>query len=342
MTVNSALAAVVENQVLSCWGQLLRRRPDQLNAIHEADAELVPLPGGSQVLAVTSDTVAEEIALGLYEDPETMGWVAVAASLSDLAAVGADPLGLTLSVTLPGEAEDFQRRLARGIAGACDAAGTHVLGGDTNIGAHCSVTGTAVGLLPAGEALTRIGCRPGDWLFSSGPLGAGAALAAGKLLGGTWPEEAYRPTPRLCEGRALRGVASAVMDTSDGLVATLDQLARLNDVALCVDGPLERLLSLRVEAARRAMSLPAFPFLAGHHGEFELVFTVSAQRVDQLERRAATLGWTPLRLGVVEPGLGVQMCGADIDGARVRNLLERCDGDLRRYVAALCELSPRD
>ena len=130
---------VAENRRLTRWAELLPRAPGQVGDVHETDAELVPL-GDGRLLALTVDTVAEEIALGLYREPETAGRIAVTAALSDLAAVGADPIGLLLSVTLPArDAESVQESVARGVAEAARDAGTWVLGGDTNEGATLCV-----------------------------------------------------------------------------------------------------------------------------------------------------------------------------------------------------------
>ena len=184
----------------------------------------------------------------------------------------------------------------------------------------------------------RVGARPGDDLWVTGPLGAGSALAAHVLLGApaaVFGPDDFRPQPRLREGIALRGLTSAGMDTSDGLVATLDQIARLNDVRLVVDGPLKRLLGPRVQRLRQQLDLPALAFLAGHHGEFELVFTAPTQSATDVERVAETFGGRFLKLGRVECGSGLVLGGVEIDAAALRNLLQDVDGDPRAYVTEL-------
>jgi thiamine-monophosphate kinase len=256
---------IAENRLLARWGALLGRAPGQLGRFNEADAELVPL-GDGRLLALTVDTVDEEVRAGLYRDPRTVGRIAAVAALSDLAAVGADPLGLLLSVGLPCEdRERVQEGVARGVREVCDATGTFVLGGDTNESEALTVAGFAAGLVPSGSALTRVGTRPGDVVAVSGPVGAGSALAATRLLGGAstlagFGEGDFHPLPRLREGRLLRGVASACMDTSDGLVATLDQLARLNGVAIRVTRAEEELLEPGATSVRAHLGLPAFAF----------------------------------------------------------------------------------
>jgi thiamine-monophosphate kinase len=284
------------------------------------------------------DSVVEEIHAGLY-GPFLAGRMAVIAALSDLAAVGAEAIGVLLSVTLPKEGTEVaQEEVARGAREACEAAETFVLGGDTNEGPDLAVSCAAVGTVPDAGARTRVGAQPGDDLWVTGRLGAGSALAAHVLLGvpaSVYGPDDFRPQPRLREGVALRDLTSAGMDTSDGLVATLDQIARLNDVRLVVDGPLERLLGLRVEGLRRQLDLPALALLAGHHGEFELVFTAPAQNAAGVERIADNLGGSFLKLGRVEVGSGLMMGGTEVDGAALRNMLHDVDGDPHAYVAEL-------
>jgi thiamine-monophosphate kinase len=345
MPVNRTLGAVGENAFLALWGERLRRHPDQVNGLHEADAELVPLPGTGRLLAVTTDTVAEEIALGFYRDPETIGWVAAAASLSDLAAVAAEPVGLVTAVTLPRAApRAFAEGLAKGLDDAARAAGTFILGGDTNLGDAASVTTTAVGTVAEGERLTRVGCAAGEVVYASGRLGGGA-LAVMRALGISTAGD-FRPYPRLREARLLAGWATACMDTSDGLVATLDQLSRLNGVGFDVTAPLADVLAPDVLAACRAAGLDPLLALAQPHGEFELVFTVPAVRAEAFEKHAREHGFEPVRLGVATASaaevaaLRFSSDGAPrvLDGARIRNLQDEVGSDPARYAVALAAL----
>jgi len=357
MPMSRALDAVGENRLLAQWTAHQRRHPEQLNALHEADAELVPLPGSDRLLAVTTDTVSEEIALGFYRDPETIGWVAAAASLSDLAAVAAEPVGLVVAVSIPRDAtRAFVEGLAAGLDAAARAAGTYVLGGDTNIGAAVSVTTTAIGTVATGERLTRMGCGAGEVVYASGRLGAGAlpvlramGLSAGE---GQGPAAAaggasvpFRPPLRLREARLLPGWATACMDTSDGLVATLDQLARLNGVGFDVTAPLAEVLEPAVREALECAGLDPLLALGQPHGEFELVFTVPAALAAAFEAHARRGGFEPVRLGVttdagpaaLAPALRFSGDGAPrtLDGARIRNVVDEEAGDLRRCAAAL-------
>ncbi len=231
--------------------------------------------------------------------------------------------------------------MARGVAEAAGEAGTWVLGGDTNEGPALSIGCSAAGLVPEASVLTRMGARPGEGVFVTGPLGLGAARAAAAFLGepSLLSEEEFRPPCRIPHGRALRDVASAAMDTSDGLIATLDQLARLNGIAIRLTRPAAELLHPRAAAAGLRAGLSPLALLGVLHGEFELVFTVPESRRAALAAAAARLDWVPLEIGITEPGRGIFAGDRPIDGARVRNLLSECRGNPDAYAAALAELA---
>jgi len=337
------LLAVGENLRLEAW-RALARHPAQLNALHEADAELVRLDG-TRALAATVDTLEEELACGLYRDPETVGWVGAAASLSDLAAVGATPLGLLTSVRLPApEPDGWLLSLAHGLDAAARAAETFVRGGDTGQGAAASVTVCASGRLGGGPPRTRRGLEPGDRLYATGPLGDGAAWAAHALLGAPWvgPSEGFRPRARWRQIVALRPHLRSAMDTSDGLVATLDQLARLNEVGIELTEALTGLLSPAARAVATALGVPALTVLAVCHGEYEVVLGVPRAEEAAFLARARAFGDMPVPLGRVAAGRGLVTGGArprPLDGAAIRDLAALAGADPRDYLARLRRLT---
>lgn len=342
MSNGPSLDTIVENRLLGRWAELLRRCPDQLNAHQQADAELVPLVGTDQVLAVTVDTVAEEISVGFYQEPETVGWMGAVVSLSDLAAVGARPLGIIASVTLPDEGwEAYQEGVARGLDAACRTCSTFVLGGDTNFAEHPSITCCAMGVVRQDQALARVGCQPGELLYASGPLGVGSAAALRAVFGLSeelFAESDYRPVPRVKEAQSLLGLATCCMDTSDGLISTLDQLLRLNGVGFELSNGLDRFLEPRTRAVAERYGIPPLMVLAGYHGDFELVFTIRQSDRATFETRAQQRGHAPLLLGrtIEEPILRVgEEPPRIIDGARIRNLVAEVEGDALRYVQEL-------
>jgi thiamine-monophosphate kinase len=317
----------------------------QCNGRHESDAELLRIPGTTTVLALTTDAISEEIESGLYGDPYLIGWMTVLANASDLAAVGAAPLGILLSQTLPpGMAEGDLDALQHGLRDAAAACALPVLGGDTNAGSRLHMSACAIGLIAQGNLLTRLGAAPGDHLFASGPLGLGGAFALARMThphGGAPP---FRPQPRLEEGQLVRRYASCCMDTSDGAIATLDELSRLNGVGFVLR-PVEQLLHPAALAAALAAGVPAWFLLAGPHGEFELSFTVPEIRREAFRADAARLGWEPLELGTVT-GAKEVLVAADgghvrLDTHAVRDAFADAGGDIGRYRAALQALNER-
>jgi thiamine-monophosphate kinase len=334
--------AVIENQLLARLAQGFSRSPLQLNGHQESDAELLRLPGREEVLVLQTDSVAEEIETGLYDDPYLIGWMTILVNASDLSAVGAIPVGVVLNQTLPhGADEAFIERLQAGIGDACQACGFHVLGGDTNFASRPQMGATVLGVIQDGRVITRRGCRPGDQLFASGRLGAGSVYAFHKLTrSGPAPE--YRPQPRICEGRLVRRFGSAAMDTSDGALAVLDQLLRINQVGFVIDTPVEELLTPEAVGLSRSAGLPGWLFLAGPHGEFELVFTVPGPRVPAFRAAAAAAGWDPVRIGRVTAEVEVVLHShgesISLDTGRIRNLFSEVGGDAGRYLEALVKL----
>jgi thiamine-monophosphate kinase len=335
------MTTVVENALIESLVAGLPRSDLQVGALQESDAELIRLPGTGDLLAVTTDSIAEEIELGLYRDPYLIGWMAVIVNASDLAAVGADPVGVLLSETLPSHLTVEDRsRLQDGIRDACAASRLPVLGGDTNVASHFQIGATAIGLVRDGVPMTRVGCQPGDLLYATGLLGHGSCFALAQLNGSLAPAVShlrYQPTPRLQEGRTLRSFATACMDTSDGALAAIDQLMRVNDVGFDID------LSEAVHPAARdlatVLGLPSWMMLAGLHGEFELLFTVPPGAVEELLDAAECRGWTPVRLGRVVSDAGVWIVEHDgrisLDTGRIRNLFAEPPGSLESLVARL-------
>ena len=334
--------AILENQMVERLARTFRRSPGQVNRLNESDAEIVRLGSTGVRLAITTDSIVEEIASGLYDDPYMIGWMAAMANFSDLAAVGAAPVGLLVAETLPPDLpEDFVAELQRGIDEACCASGSFVLGGDTSSGRTLEVTGCAVGIMEDGGALSRVGCQPGHVLYCSGPLGSGNAFAVSRFC----PARArypFAPCARILEGQLIRGLASACMDSSDGALTTLDQLMRLNNVGFRLDENWEKAIAPAAAEVVARASIPAWLLLAGQHGEFELLFTVAPENLAEVLRRAAAAGWTPIRLGTVIPQelISLDMYGGPtaIDTARIRNAAFTAQGNVREYIQELLNI----
>jgi thiamine-monophosphate kinase len=335
---------IVENRLIASLVEGFRRSPLQANGLHQTDAEIVRLNDLCSI-AITTDSIAEEVAVGLYADPWLIGWMAVMANLSDLAAVGAQPLGILISEILPpGYPSESLRRLQQGICDACEACKTFVLGGDTNAGKQLMITGTAIGVCGGGRFLSRTGCHPGDFLYSTGNLGIGSAFALSVLLPGCVeqferdPIE-YRPKARIREGKLLTSFASSCMDTSDGVLATLDQLMRLNCLGFELTPEWTDVLDPRVSQIASERGIPDWLFLAGQHGEFELLFTVPENIAARFRERALADGWEPRLLGrvITEPEVRISLYGdrVAIDTGRIRNIAGTAGVDPGRQLVEL-------
>lgn len=290
---------LLENTFLQQISSQFQRSPNQINGLLESDAELLRLPDGS-VLAITTDCIAEEIATGLYIDPEHIGWMTVVVNLSDLAAVGAQPLGLLLSESLPPDFSDEKlRAIQSGIAAACVATGVFVLGGDTNDSKDWQMGGTAVGLIPVGEPIImRKGANAGDTLYCTGPMGLGSAYAFSTLLGSGSQAISYRPIPRLKEGALVRKYGSSCIDTSDGFFHGLSNLLEVNSIGFQIDIPLSSMTHPAALSIGQAKQIPTWFFLAGPHGEFELLFTIPSKNENRFLEDAEKLDWKPLKIGI--------------------------------------------
>ena len=237
---------------------------------------------------------------------------AVAAAASDFAAKGVSPLAGTVSMTLPERLWNARsaRLLARGVRDACSEFGFPVVGGDTGFGAELCVTASLAGR--ASRLIPRGGARPGDILYSTGPLGN---AAAGLLLvrGGDGSGSARfdsacrrrfcRPSPNLALGRMMARRASAAMDCSDGLAATLHEMARGARARFVLerDPHDPRLEDL---ASRNGASAARLSLFGGE--DYESVYAVPASGARRAEAAAARLGSALRRLGRVERGSGVR------------------------------------
>jgi thiamine-monophosphate kinase len=336
---------ITEINLIERLTQQFRRSPLQLNRLQEADAEIIRLdPRGSVCLAVTTDSLVEEIASGLYEDPYLVGWMTVMANMSDLAAVGAIPLGILISEVLPEDVpREWLAELQRGIEKACEACGSFVLGGDTNTGGQLMLTGCALGTTSRERLLSRTGARAGDRLYVTGFLGTGNAFALEHFRNhhhGSDETVSYQPFARLREGQSIAGIASACMDTSDGALTTLDQLMRVNHLGFEIDSAVESILHPQARLAAEGADLPPWLLLAGQHGEFELMFTVSPENEMKLLETAGRSNWQPFRLGRVirceEIRLPLYGRETVLDTGKIRNLAAECGTEIQRYIHELC------
>ena len=294
------------------FSQLGARRRDVALGVGD-DAALLNVPAGQQLVACVDTLVA-----GRHFPADTaasdIGWRALAVNLSDLAAMGATPTWALLALTLPAADEDWLEGFAGGFAQLARAHGVALVGGDTTAG-PLTISVHALGCVAPGTALRRDGARPGDLVYVTGWLGdaaAGLALLQGRLQGSGADRSVLeakfrRPEPRVAFGTALRGIASACIDVSDGLAADLGRLAQASGVGAKIRAeqlPLSRALyGLAGEARAREFAL-------GGGDDYELAFSVPPTRRTALAQAAAASGAPACHcIGEIVAGRGLRVLG---------------------------------
>jgi len=278
------------------------------------DAALLECPPGMQLVA-TTDTLVAGVHFPLNVPASAIGHRSLAVNLSDLAAMGARPAWALLALTLPKADEHWLEEFAAGFGRLARAHEVALVGGDTTRGPLC-ISVQLLGHVPAGQALTRAGGRPGDLVFVSGTPGdaaAGLRLEEGTLSA---PAEAspylrerfLLPTPRVALGERLRGYASACIDVSDGLLGDAGKLAAASGAGL------------EIEFAELPVSRPLAQTLGGDAArelaltggdDYELCFTVPPERLAQLERELPPAQWNYRCIGALRtaPGAAVMRGG---------------------------------
>jgi thiamine-monophosphate kinase len=279
-----------------------RPRPEVRLGIGD-DAALLALPPGSE-LCITTDTLVAGRHFAADAAAADVGWKALAVNLSDLAAMGAAPLAYTLALTLPEADETWLQGLAAGLDELAAQHDLALIGGDTTRG-PLSLTLTAFGAVPAGRALRRQGAREGDLVCVTGTLGdAALALQLGAQAPPALRQRLHRPQPRLAAGQALRELASAGLDLSDGLAGDLAHLCRASGVGASVRADLLPTSAAFAAAAPAARHL-ALQVQGGD--DYELCLTLPPERV---EAATAACGLPLTVIGRITREPGVRFCTA--------------------------------
>jgi len=242
--------------------------------------------GGRYVVA-TTDIVSRTAHLPPSMSAEEIGWFVAAVNLSDVAAMGARPLGLLLSFCLPRDLEvEELKGMMNGAQDCAASVGTEILGGDTKEGRELVIAGTALGEVAKDRILLRRGAREGDLLAVTGTMGLAAAgwAAWAKGLDAPAAVRAFlHPVPRVREGMALSesGAVTSAMDVTDGLAYSVHELSRQSGVHFAVEWERIPVDPLVHEVARHAGER-AEDLVLHYGGDYELLFTVQADRLDQV------------------------------------------------------------
>lgn len=281
------------------------------------DAAILAPPLGHELL-MTSDSLVAGRHFPLSTTPFDIGWKALAVNLSDLAAMGAQPLWFLLALTIPEPDEAWLAGFADGLGTLAREHGIALVGGDTTRG-PLSITITAVGSVPAGTALRRDRARAGDLVCVTGSLGD-AALGL-RLTGhraAAMQDEAHepcaqtpldlealrarldRPTPRLAAGLALRGLATAAIDLSDGLAGDLGHVLAASGVGAELEA---EALPMSAAFARQAESRDRLALQVAGGDDYELCVCVPPERLAAAQQALAPLPLTAVGRISAEPGL---------------------------------------
>jgi thiamine-monophosphate kinase len=292
-------------------------RPVRHTVLGVGDDGAVIRPSPGMDLVVSTDMLVAGIHFFPDAEPEALGWKALAVNLSDLAAMGARPRWALLAAALPAADENWVAAFARGFFAAADAFEVDVIGGDTTRG-PLNLAPTVFGETPCGAALTRSGAQDGDELWVSGAPGlAGLGLAhrQGKIR---LPETAAarcltaldRPQPRVGLGLALRGLASAAIDVSDGLLADLGHI--LERSALAADIAFDRLPRAALEVSGDTPL--ARQCLLGGGDDYELAFAAPANRHGEIAALADRLDLPLTCIGHLRAGPAAELVLRDKAG----------------------------
>lgn len=267
------------------------------------DCALLRLTPG-MAMAISSDMLVEGRHFFPDADPRQLGHKCLAVNLSDLAAMGARPLGFTLAFSLPQADCAWLAGFADGLFALADAHDCALIGGDTTKGPR-NICITIFGEIPVGQALRRDAAQVDDDIWISGTLGdarlalaglrqevvldhAGLAAAAVRL---------HAPTPRVALGQALRGIAHAAIDLSDGLIGDLGHILQRSKCGALINLdalPLGTVLARQPQALQREFAL------AGGD-DYELCFTAATAQRSAVLTAAQAAGTTVTRIGSIEP-----------------------------------------
>lgn len=315
-----------EHDTIALVSSLIKRSPLQLNQPFESDAEFVRLGEVIYGFSIDEHNPTEDRFTSF--DPETLGWNLVISTVSDLLAAGVRPAFYLHSMTLPRHAKhEFCAELLRGMSAALQAEGCALLGGDTSFAEDWRYVGVALG--PTERPILRRGARPGDLLYATGRFGGGNRQALLSLLIeqrrlADDPEIRRLATVRFpcrrAEAERAWAYADAGIDTSDGLVGALRDLQRMDPECGFAVEEMSTLLEPQSASVLQRLGLPPALLLFGSLGEYELLFSIGAERAEEFVTDLTSAGCVPVRVGQVTDQPGLWFTGprervlVDVDG----------------------------
>ncbi|KXA98424.1 hypothetical protein AKJ37_00080 [candidate division MSBL1 archaeon SCGC-AAA259I09] len=293
--------------------EICEKNPEVFIGIGD-DAAVVKL-GEKDFLAVTTDMLIEDIHFTSKNPPGKLGKKVVVINLSDIAAMGANPMGLVYSLGIPKSKDvEYVSELLKGMNSAAQKYGTSIVGGDLNEGKEIIISGTAFGRSEEDELLLRSGAKPGDIIGITGELGNAAAAVKALTKGipledkGQLEESFLEPTARVKEGRLLSksGKVTSAIDISDGLATTLWQISRASEVGIVVD--FEKIpISEATEAFAKEEDVNLDDLVLFGGEDFELLFTVDSEAWEDLKDSFRKLDTKISKIGKIQSEKGVYL-----------------------------------
>lgn len=287
------------------------RSSEQMNYPFHSDSEVLKLSEG--YLGVSVDAVSEEISLKLIQNPETLGWMTVTASVSDLAAIGFKTEKISLLLKTANEPAEWKDEFLKGAESAARFYEIPEMEKVLSNGEETLTACTAFGFSKSAPVLSRVGLKPGDLLYLTGPVGWGNATAFANIaIRKSAPDVAdlidktYRPKARWKEAQFISQFSKVCIDTSDGLLATLKWLEIFNHQKLVIDYTKNLFHKIALDVAGKT-NVDPWLFMASQNGEFELLFAVSPEKAGEFEKAGAEKGFHFLRAGVVVEGEGLAL-----------------------------------
>lgn len=303
---------VGEFELINTFFQSTSRRQCRDVVVHIGDdCAVLDVPMSMQ-LAVTTDTLVEDVHFLPNISAQDVAYKAVAVNLSDLAAMGATPRWISLALTLPKVDVTWLQAFSDSLFKILADYQVELIGGDTTSG-KLSITITAQGLLPQGEGLFRHSAQVGDDIYVTGSLGdsrAGLDLLLAQRQDGEkhyTQDERYllnrhlRPTPRLAIGQQLLGVANAAIDISDGLSGDLQHILQRSQVSAKIELdqlPLSDEL-LRFVKTEKSNSETALSYALGGGEDYELCFTAPPMQAKKIQQIAQKSGVSICKIGEI-------------------------------------------
>ena len=261
-------------------------------------------PRADEEVAITSDMLVEGRHFFAGANPELLGRKALAVNLSDLAAMGARPLGFTLAIALPTVDNTWLEAFSKGLFAMANEYSCPLIGGDTTAG-PLTLSITAFGALPKGEAIRRSGAKPGDDIWVSGTVGDARLVLAALRHEITLSAEdlqqiehrMHNPTPRVELGMQLRNIASAALDVSDGLLGDLRHILKQSQVDAEIH--LDKLPKSDTLQKQDAQIQNQFAACGGD--DYEICFTAPASQRDNIQVISKLIGLPLTMIGKTVP-----------------------------------------